>query len=93
MELRPAGMYPDAASTYRGRERWAQFGVISRSVWDEWHFDSDAFEFFYAGYPVAVFAPAVGKGKGSGVEVTQEEADIWTIRDGKIQPGSSSTGS
>ena len=84
-------MYLDAASTYRGREGWAQFWRDFSSVWDEWHFDSDAFEFFDAGDQVVVFARAVGKGKGSGVDVAQEEAHIWTIRDGKMQLGVSYT--
>jgi ketosteroid isomerase-like protein len=87
LELRPAGMYLDAARSYQGREGWARFWRDFSSVWQEWHFDPDAFEFFDAGERVVVFARPVGIGKGSGVEITQEEAHLWTIREGKLLLG------
>jgi ketosteroid isomerase-like protein len=49
------------------------------------HYDPDALEFFDAGDRVVVFARAVGKGKASGLEVAQDEAHVWTVRDGKLQ--------
>jgi len=85
LELRPAGTYLDAAPSYRGREEWAGFWRDFSSVWDEWHYDRDAFEFFDAGDRVVVFARAVGTGKGSGVEVTLEEAHVWTVNGGKVE--------
>jgi ketosteroid isomerase-like protein len=91
LELRPAGTYLDAASSYQGREGWARFWREFSEVWEEWHFDPDAFEFFDAGEKVVVFARAVGIGKESGVEVTQDEAHLWTIRDGKMLLGVSYT--
>jgi ketosteroid isomerase-like protein len=87
LELRPAGTYLDAASSYRGREGWARFWRDFSAVWEEWHFDPDAFEFFAAGEKVVVFARAVGIGKESGVKVIQDEAHLWTIRDGKMLLG------
>ena len=84
LELRPAGTYLDAVPSYQGREGWAQFWREFSSVWEEWRFDPAAFEFFDAGERVVVFARAVGIGKGSGVEVTQDEAHLWTIRDGRM---------
>jgi hypothetical protein len=33
LELRPAGMYLDAAPSYQGREGWAQFWRDFSSVW------------------------------------------------------------
>ena len=87
LELRPAGTYLDAASVYEGREGWARFWRDFSSAWDEWHFDPAEFEFFDAGDQVVVFARAVGTGKGSGVEVTQDEAHLWTISDGKLRLG------
>jgi ketosteroid isomerase-like protein len=87
LELRPAGMYLDVAPSYEGREGWAQFWRDFSSVWEEWHFDPDAFEFFDAGERVVVFARPVGTGKGSGVEIDQEEAHLWTIREGKLLLG------
>jgi ketosteroid isomerase-like protein len=87
LELRPAGTYLDAASSYQGREGWAQFWRDFSAVWEEWHFDPGAFEFFDAGEKVVVFARAVGIGKGSGVVVTQDEAHLWKISDGKMLLG------
>jgi len=84
LELRAAGTYLDAAPSYHGREGWAQFWRDFSSVWEEWHFDPGAFEFFDAGEQVVVFARAVGTGKESGIEVTQDEAHVWTIRDGRM---------
>lgn len=87
LELRPAETYLDAAPSYKGREGWSRFWRDFSSAWEEWHWDPDAFEFFDAGDKVVVFARAIGKGKGSGVEVTQDEAHLWTVRDGKAQLG------
>jgi ketosteroid isomerase-like protein len=84
LELRPAGMYLDAAPSYRGREEWAQFWRDFSSGWEEWHFDPDAFEFFDAGEQVVVFARPVGIGKESGIEVTQDEAHVWTVRNSRM---------
>jgi ketosteroid isomerase-like protein len=87
LQLRPAGTYLDAAPSYRGREGWAQFWRDFSSAWEEWQFDPSAFEFFDAGDRVVVFAAPVGIGTGSGVEITQQEAHVWTIRDGKMLLG------
>jgi ketosteroid isomerase-like protein len=87
LELRPAGTYLDAAASYHGREGWARFWRDFSSVWEEWHFDPDAFEFFDAGESVVVFARAEGTGKGSGVRVTQDEAHLWTISDARMRLG------
>jgi ketosteroid isomerase-like protein len=84
LELRPAGTYLDAAPRYQGRNGWAQFWQDFSSGWEEWHFDADAFEFFDAGEKVVVFARSVGIGSAGGIEVTQDEAHVWTVRDGRM---------
>jgi len=84
LELRPAGTFIDSAQSYRGREGWAQFWRDFSSTWGEWHYDPDAFEFFDAGEKVVVFARPVGVGEASGIEVTQDEAHVWTVRDGRM---------
>ena len=68
-----------------GQRFWRDFS----SVWEEWHFDPAAFEFFDADEQVVVFARAVGTGKGSGVEIRQDEAHVWTIREGRMHVGTS----
>ena len=89
LELRPAGMYLDAASSYQGREGWARFWRDFASVWEEGHFDPAAFEFVDADEQVVVFARAIGTGKESGVEIRQDEAHVWTIREGRMHVGTS----
>jgi ketosteroid isomerase-like protein len=83
LELHAEQLYLDE-TTYHGREGWAQFWRDFSSVWEEWHFDPGAFEFFDAGERVVVFVRAVGTGQGSGVEVTRDETHLWTIRDGRM---------
>lgn len=87
LELRPGGTYLDAAPSYRGHEGWAQFWRDFSSVWEEWHWEPDSFEFLESEGHVLVFARAVGIGRESGVEVAQEEAHLWTVVDGKVQLG------
>lgn len=87
LELRPAGTYLDAAPSYEGHAGWARFWRDFSAVWDEWHWVPEAFEFTDAGDQVVVFARAVGTGKGSGIEVTQDEVHLWTITDGRLRLG------
>jgi ketosteroid isomerase-like protein len=87
LELRAGATGIDAISSYKGREGWSRFWRDYSSAWAEWHYDPDAFEFFDAGDQVVVFARAVGRGKASGIEVAQDEAHVWTVRDGKFQLG------
>ena len=84
LELHPAGMYLDAERSYRGKEGWASFWQDFAQVWEEWHFDEEAFEFLDAGDRVVVLARAVGIGRESGIEITQDEAHVWTVRQGKM---------
>ena len=83
LESRPGATGIDATSTYKGREGWLQFWRDWSSAWDVARYPSDALEFFDAGDRVVVFARVVGKGKASGIEVAQDEAHLWTVRDGK----------
>src|SRR4026209_1005268 len=84
LELRPAATGIDESATYKGREGWTQFWSDFASAWGEYRYDPDSFEFFDAGDQVVVFVRVVGKGTASGIEVAQEEAHRWTIRDGKF---------
>jgi ketosteroid isomerase-like protein len=85
LELRPAATYLDAAPRYEGPEGWSRFWRDFSAVWEEWHWDPESFEFFDGGDEVVVFATAVGVGKGSGTETTQDEAHVWTITDGRMR--------
>jgi ketosteroid isomerase-like protein len=87
LELRPAATGIDEGSSYKGREGWLQFWRDYSAAWDEVRYDPDSFEFFDAGDQVVAFVRVVGKGKASGIEVAQEEAHLWTVRDGKVLLG------
>ncbi len=84
LELHPQGTYFDAAECYRERHGWERFWRDFAEVWDWWHFDVGSFEFRDAGDRVVVLARSVGKGKESGAVTEQDEAHVWTIRDGRM---------
>ena len=51
-------------------------------VWEE--FRAEAREFVDAGDRIVAMGRMTGKGKGSGVEVEDEFAGIWTVREGRV---------
>jgi ketosteroid isomerase-like protein len=69
-------------TTYVGMEGLRQMAVDSDEVWDEFHLEP--LEFIEAGNSIVVIGRLVGKGKGSGVEVEQPIAGIWTLRDARV---------
>jgi uncharacterized protein len=50
--------------------------------WDFWRADAD--EFLEIGDYVVVLASYHGRGKGSGVEIEQQGAHVFKLRDGKV---------
>lgn len=52
------------------------------SAWAEWSFEPE--RFVDAGDCVVVFIRMNTKGRGSGVEVERQDAEVCTVRDGKI---------
>lgn len=52
------------------------------SAWEHWRAEPE--EFIEIGEHVVVFALYRGRGKGSGVEVSQEGAHVFELRDGKV---------
>jgi ketosteroid isomerase-like protein len=67
---------------YRGRagiQRWLEdWGA----AWAEWNFEPR--EFIDAGARVVVVAQLTAKGRDSGVQVSRQDALVYTVRDGKI---------
>ena len=52
------------------------------SEWEHWRAVAD--EFIEIGDYVVVLACYIGRGKGSGVEIRQEGAHVFKLRDGKV---------
>ncbi len=68
--------------TYVGIEGIADMLADRNEVWDE--FRTEPSEFIDAGDRVVVFGHWVGKGKGSGIEVEQPVAHVFTLHDHRI---------
>ena len=51
-------------------------------VWDEFHTEPD--EFIDAGDRIVVVGRWIGKGKGSGIEVEQPTAHVFTLSNGRV---------
>jgi ketosteroid isomerase-like protein len=51
-------------------------------AWDEFRLEAE--EYFAAGEGVVAFVRAVGRGRGSGVEVDFRSAWLMTLRDGRV---------
>jgi ketosteroid isomerase-like protein len=52
------------------------------SEWEHWRVEVD--EYLEIGDHVVVLASYIGRGKGSGVEIRQEGAHVFKLRDGKV---------
>jgi ketosteroid isomerase-like protein len=69
-------------TTYVGIQGIRAWAADMDEVWEE--FRAEEIEFFDAGDSVVVFIRLHGKGTGSGVEVGQSVAGIWTVRNRRI---------
>ena len=85
IELQPNERYFDARPTYHGEAGWAKFWRDFADAWESWNFDS--VDLLDAGDAVIVFVHTTGKGRGSGIPVTEDEFHVWWIRDGKMAHG------
>jgi uncharacterized protein len=76
-----ATRFPDG-DVYHGRNDYAAFFRRWFGSWDELSIEVE--RFIDAGDQVLVFLTISGRGKGSGVAVKRDFADVWTVRDGKV---------
>ena len=74
--------FPDGG-TYRGRDGVREFYDKWFGTWDELRIESQGVIELPDGRVVSLIR-VTGRGKGSGVEVTLEAADVFTLRDGKV---------
>ena len=70
------------AGLYQGREAVRDFYRKWAGAFSDWSYDLD--ELLAAEDKVVAFVTERGHGRGSGVEVTMQRANVWTFRDGMI---------
>ena len=68
--------------TYTGIQGMRRMLADSQEVWEEFRMEPD--ELVDAGDRVVAIGRWVGKGKGSGIEVQQPVADVFTLHDGRV---------
>ena len=74
--------FPGLAGVYEDHEDPNPRLVAWLSGWAHWRAEAD--EFLEFGDHVVVLATYHGRGRGSGVEISQEGAHVWELRDGKV---------
>jgi ketosteroid isomerase-like protein len=74
--------WPEGAKS-RGIEGMRRTWLAALAAWDD--FRAEPGDFIEAGDKVVVLTRAIGRGKGSGLEVEADTATVWTLDDaGKI---------
>jgi uncharacterized protein len=74
--------FPGLAGVYEDHEDPNARLVAWLNGWAHWRAEAD--EFLEFGDHVVVLATYHGRGRGSGVEISQEGAHVWELRDGKV---------
>jgi ketosteroid isomerase-like protein len=69
-------------TTHVGTDGLRRMFAEADEIWDQ--FLVEPLELIDAGDRVVVTVRVVGKGKGSGAEVRQHSAQIWTLREGRV---------
>jgi ketosteroid isomerase-like protein len=79
-EWHPAQLFPGTDAVYRGKEGFTRFWNTFREPWESIRIELARVEDL--GDRVLVLFIFYGKGKGSGVDVRTEYANVITFRDG-----------
>jgi ketosteroid isomerase-like protein len=74
--------FPGLAGVYEDHEDPNPRLIAWLSGWEHWRAEAD--EFLEFGDHVVVLATYHGRGRGSGVEISQEGAHVFELRDGKV---------
>jgi ketosteroid isomerase-like protein len=82
VEAVPPLSYPDAESSYRGREGVLRLFRQMDEIWDDWRLEAE--RFFDAGVRVVVFTRVSGRAKRSGAALAISTAHVLTVRDGRV---------
>jgi ketosteroid isomerase-like protein len=67
---------------YCGHEGLRRLLNEIQEVWEEFHITAE--RFVDAGDRVVVIETRLGRGRGSGLEVKDRSATMWTLRDGQV---------
>jgi ketosteroid isomerase-like protein len=73
--------FPDGG-TYRGYEELQEGFLRWLRAWDDYRVEADGIERVPDGR-IVVMTRYIGRGKGSGVEVSRQGAHIWWMREGR----------
>jgi ketosteroid isomerase-like protein len=74
--------FPGLSGVYEDHEDPNPRLLTWLSGWEHWRAEAD--EFLEFGDHVVVLATYHGRGRGSGVEISQEGAHVFELRDGKV---------
>jgi ketosteroid isomerase-like protein len=74
--------FPGLAGVYEDHEDPNPRLLAWLSGWEHWRAEAD--EFLDFGDQVVVLATYHGRGRGSGVEISQDGAHVFELRDGKV---------
>ena len=74
--------FPGLAGVYEDHEDPNPRLLAWLSGWEDWR--AEAEEYLEFGNHVVVLASYHGRGKGSGIEIHQEGAHVFELRDGKV---------
>ena len=74
--------FPGLAGVYEDHEDPNPRLLAWLSGWEHWRAEAD--EYLEFGDHVVVLATYHGRGRGSGVEIRQEGAHVYELRDGKV---------
>jgi ketosteroid isomerase-like protein len=74
--------FPGLAGVYEDHDDPNPRLIAWLSGWEHWRAEADQYLEF--GDHVVVLATYHGRGRGSGVELSQEGAHVWELRDGKV---------
>jgi ketosteroid isomerase-like protein len=81
-EWHPARLFPGTDAVYHGKEGFTRFWNTFREPWESIRVEVERIEDL--GDRVLALMMFHAKGKGSGVDVTGEYANVFTIRDGLV---------
>lgn len=81
VEWQPSSGWPDT-TPHRGRESIRAFWAELSSTLEG--FTADLDELFDAGDDVVAFVRTRGRGRGSGMEVSREIGQVYTLSEGKV---------
>jgi ketosteroid isomerase-like protein len=82
VEFRPNPGFADVEPVYRGHQGVTEWKNLWEEAWERLSFRVERIE--EHGEHVVVLVVVAGRGRGSGVDVSEERGNLWTIRGGVV---------